>query len=470
METAQPIDIKAQFTELSETAMEAFCRDIAGMFDVEMVCQQKEICTETVAGLKKRFKNITAVITAAAKGHLEGTFHLIFDQDGLFTLAGVIVMQPKQKILENKRKGTLAEVEDVRDAIKEAGNLLVGSWNRICLEKWGNATHLLQTDTFIGSPWSNLRESINEADNEEYLFIPCEMSIGDYPAFKYGILFPKAITDSILHVETEKNEAAKEEEKQEAPASQKAVVEEKPAVADQKAVVEEKPAEVEQKTASDRGKPVEVKAESTATAENTAGQKTDPEDVSDKKVVPEAADQTVLPSAESPIKTNISAITSQISQDSPEILWTMCAKDIMRKNVVWCQSDESVEQVRTKMDQNDVGYVIAGSEGMIEGIISRSDLKAAVSPYLRPMFAQWRRPLDEASLQIKVKWVMSKQVHITRPDKPIAMIMETMCRYNIRALPVVDQHGKVEGLITVFEVFKTLLQQKEEVLFAAKTA
>jgi CBS domain-containing protein len=448
METEQLIDIRAEFSELSETAMEAFCRDITGMFDVEMVCRQQEICTESVSGLKKRFKKITAVVSAAAKGHLEGSFHLIFDQDGLFTLAGVIVMQPKQVILANKRRGTLTEVENVRDAIKEGGNLLVGSWNRICLEKWGSKTHLSQTNTFIGNPWDNLKESIQAADNEEFLYIPCEMVIADYPAFNYGILFTKAITDSILRCETEKNDPVSDKHATESPAVLAAAVEEKPVS------VERTAAPVEEKSA-------DVKVEPPA-ADVTAGPTT--------KSAPGTETKVDLPLSQLPGTTTLTAVASPSWQESPEILWTLCAKDIMRKNVVWCQSDESVEQVRMKMDQNDVGYVIAGTGGMMEGIISVSDLKAATSPYLRPMFAQWRRPLDEASLQIKVKWVMSRSVHIVKPDKPLAIVMETMCRHNIRALPVVDQHGKVEGLITVFDVFKTLLQKKEEVLSAAKTA
>jgi CBS domain-containing protein len=457
METSQSIDIKAEFTELSETAMEAFCRDITGMFEVELVCRQQEICAETIGGLKKKFKNITAVISATAKGRLEGTFHLIFDQDGLFTLAGVIVMQPKQKIVENKRRGSLTEAENVRDALKEGGNLLVGAWNRVCLEKWGNKTHLLQTGTFIGNPWGNPSESINAAENEEYLYIPCEMVIGDYPAFKYGILFPKTITNSLVRVDAENSDTANTGQQKESPVSPEAVTPEKPVSAESAAVPVE-------------NKPAPVKEPQAAAADNTAVPKAEPLVETENKPVVEAVAETVMLAAQSPERTKISANVSQISQENPEILWTLCAKDMMRKNVVWCQSDESVEQVRVKMDQNDVGYVIAGSGSMMEGIISRSDLTAAMSPYLRPMFAQWRRPLDEASLQIKVKWVMSRPVHIVKPDKPLAIVMETMCRYNVRALPVVDQHGKVEGLITVFDIFKTLLQNKEEVLFAAKTA
>jgi len=81
-----------------------------------------------------------------------------------------------------------------------------------------------------------------------------------------------------------------------------------------------------------------------------------------------------------------------------------------------------------------------------------------VSPYLRPEFAKWRRPLDDATLQIKVKWIMNKPVDTTQLETPLVEVMETMCRLGRRALPVVDNQGKVQGLITVFDIFRILIE------------
>jgi CBS domain-containing protein len=440
MGTVQTTDMKAELTELSATAMDAFCQDISGMFDVEMTCRQQDGCMETVGGLRKRFKNITAIVSAKAKGHLDGLFHLIVDLEGLFTLAGTIVMQPRQKIIENRKKGTLAEADDLRDAMKEGGNLLIGSWNRVCIDKWGNSNHLLQTNTFIGKPWDNPHESMNAAENEDFLYIPCEMTIGDYPVFKCGVIFPKLIMTPASQAGAGEGDAGGKEKQPES-------------LTPPKAAAEEKPAEVKDKPA--------------AASDSKPQPKTESPVVTDGKPVLKSVQDAVLESSEN---LTIPKIAPRITSEGQGILWELCARDVMRKSVVWCESDESVEQVRIKMDKNDVSYVIAGTGGAMEGIIARSDLTAAMSPYLRPVFAQWRRPIDEASLQIKVKWVMSKSVHIVRPEKPLAIVMENMCRFGVRALPVVDQQGKVEGLITVFDIFKSLLQKNDDVLITTKTA
>jgi CBS-domain-containing membrane protein len=128
----------------------------------------------------------------------------------------------------------------------------------------------------------------------------------------------------------------------------------------------------------------------------------------------------------------------------------------MQKEVVWGSPDESVQQAFTKMQHHSVGYVMVGDGGVLEGIVSQSDLTGAISPYLRPMFAKWRRPSDDATLQIKIKWIMSRLVRTIGPQASVAAAMESMCRSGGGCLPVVDQQGQVLGLVTAFDIFKAL--------------
>ncbi|MBW8038796.1 MAG: CBS domain-containing protein [Planctomycetes bacterium] len=147
----------------------------------------------------------------------------------------------------------------------------------------------------------------------------------------------------------------------------------------------------------------------------------------------------------------------------------ICAKDIMQKDVVWGNPDESVQQALTKMQQADSGYMIAGTDGVIEGIVSKSDITGAISPYLRPLFAKWRRPLDDATLQIKIKWIMARPVRTIKPGTSLEAIMESMSQLGGRCMPVVDQQSKVQGLVTVFDIFKALLQYTSNVSTTGKT-
>ena len=138
----------------------------------------------------------------------------------------------------------------------------------------------------------------------------------------------------------------------------------------------------------------------------------------------------------------------------------LCAKDIMHEDLVWGSPEDSVQESRTKMQQHNTGYLLIGRNGVLEGLVSKSDLAGAVSPYLRPEFAKWRQPQDDATLQIRVKWIMSRHVHTIVHQMPLADIMENMARLQLYALPVTDQQGKVLGMITGFDILKAILTDR----------
>jgi CBS domain-containing protein len=421
-------ETESQVIELSEEALEAFCDDISGMFDVDMECSRQDVCTETVKGLKKRFKKLTAVNSVGAEGALNGTFHLIFDQGGLFTLSGVVVMLPEKRILEEIKRGSIKDVERMSDAAGEMGNMLVGSWDRVFRKELDGHGHFVQTNTFIGEPWDEPEQTIGLADDEEFVFLSYEMTIGSYPPFKCGVIFPKTTLDG-----TSKSGA------------------DQAASTEQTDVEEETKQEVKEQTGEETVEKAEEKTEQEAKEEPEAATEKMTEEKDEEKVQEqkpkeakagdEGAEKTPLGSADVP-----SAVS---------------AEDIMEKDVVWGSGDDSVQQALTKMQQADVGYMMIGTDGVPEGIVSKSDITGAISPYLRPVFAKWHRPLDDATLQIRVKWIMSRPVRTIKPQTPLMAVMENMRQFGLRALPVADEHSKVLGLVTVFSIFNTLLLNSE---------
>lgn len=406
---APQTDIKSQAIKLATKAFGAFSEDISGMFEVNMKCTSKGVCTETVKRLSTKFKELAAVNSIKSEGILNETFQIVFDKEGLFTLAGVIVMLPKQKILEGSEHGSIKEAEGMADAIKEAGNLLVGSWDRIFREELEGHGHFVQSNAFIGNPWDNPKEKIGLSDTEEFSFVPYEMTIGDYPAFNCGVIFPEAIFKTPpLAVEV-------------------------PAPADEKAQEEVKAPESEAPTTQ----------ESADGKEPAAG----------------PISETIQKMVQSSALSDLADLASL----------KMCAKDIMQKDVLWGNADDSVQQAMMKMQQAKTSHMMVGKDELPEGIVSTFDLASALSVYLKPMFAKWRRPADDATLQIRVKWIMAKPVHTIKPDASLMAIMESMCQLGLCCLPVVEKNGKVVGLVTVFDILKALLDANPGISSAGKT-
>jgi len=409
MATSQT-NVKSQTIELSTEAFEALCKDISGMFGVDIHCSQQQSSTETVEGLSKRFKDLAAVNSVKSEGALDSNFQIVFDKDGLFTLAGIILMQSKQQILDNRKSGSAKEANDMANAVGEAGNLLVGSWDKVFREKLEGHGRFVKTNTFIGNPWDSPEEKIGLAGDEEFLFIPYEMTVDSSPAFNCGVIFPKTIFDNTSVSDAE------------------------PAVVEDEKEVETEDKTAEEPVAEVKDKPEEI----SAPAERTDG----------------------IEPAAGPISETIQKMVKS-SEGLPGgaglASLAMCAKDIMQKEVLWGNADDSVQQVLTKMQQADASYMMVGAEGSLDGIVSTFDIAAAVSVYLKPMFAKWRRPIDDATLQIRIKWIMTKPVRTIKPDTPLTAIMENMSQSGLRCLPVADEQGKVAGLVTVFDIFNVLL-------------
>ncbi len=391
-------EIQSKVSDLTAEAFKTFAEDVATMFDTEVTTQQPDITEGTFADIKDTYKQLAAVCSVTAEGAINGEFHIIFDKDGAFTLPGTFVMQPEQVIVQNRESGKQQEAEEIGDALAEVGNLLVGAWDRIFQEGLEGQKHFVQSGTFIGNACANTEESLRIKPDEEISIMSFQMTVAPLPPFNCAVIYPKAIFQPAAEPPTE--EPAPEEE---APA--------------------EPPPEAEET-------PPEP-----------------PKEPQDKGPVTEA----ISKMAESP------AYLPGDFADVSGILSGLKAKDLMRKQVSWATAGATVEDLVAKMQQDDTGYIMIGDGEKLQGIVSKSDIRGAMSPYLQSMFAKWRSSMDVATLQIKSKWVMSRPVRTVTPEAPLQVIVQTMTEHGGRCTPVVDAEGKVVGTVTVFDVFYALL-------------
>ena len=475
--TVVAVDIGSYVAELSDGAFEAFCDDISAMFNAEVACTRQHIGTGTVKEVRKHFKRLAAVHNVQATGALDGTFHLFFDQGGLFVLSGVVVMLPEDRIREEVKQGSIDDAENLKDAAREVGNLLVGSWDRIFRAACQGHEHFLKTGTFIGKPWENPDE-VPLAETEELLFVVYEMTVASYPSFCCAAVFPRAVLRSstpeavapgaaqgVEDTPTVESREVTSQAPVAAPAEAASALEPEPATEqdaakDSPAVAAEPHEPVEEPAPPETTDPAEacpIPEDIRPTVEAVVG------DVED------AAPQVPAPPVVEPGQKAATGYIDGMFNDLVEYscdtglaeLLTVPAQDIMVSEVVWSTPDDTVQDVVAKMQQHNTGYVLIGRDEVLEGLVSNSNILGAVSPYLRPMFAKWRRPEDDATLEIKVKWIMSRPVRTVRPDTTLGSMIESMRRYGGRCLPVVDSQTKVQGIVTVFDILLRVLEAEK---------
>ncbi len=412
MENVQ-LDLESTTVELTIKAFNTFAEDIAAMFDTTVTANQADVSTGTVKDLKDQYQQLSAVCSITAEGPVNGDFHVVFDKNGVFTLPGTFIMQSEQVILENIKKGDEAAASEVTDALSEVSNLMVGAWDKVFKEELEEHKHFVQTRTYIGDPWTDPQEKIHLNEDEQLSILTFEMTVDPLPAFKCSVLYPKSIFELSA---------------------------EKPALDDAPAEEPDPAEEVQQQP-----EPQQEEAEEPAQE------------------------------AEKPISETINKMTSSPAVlpgsvvDQSKIMTSLTAADVMRTDLVWAGSENTVEELIAKMQQHDTAYLMIGEKKKLEGIISKSDVRGALSPYLQSMFAKWRNSMDTATLQIKAKWVMSRPVRTVGPDATLKLVVQTMSEHGGRCMPVVDQQGNVQGTVTVFDIFKALLNADSGLFTAGKT-
>jgi predicted transcriptional regulator len=461
--TAQLTELQSRAVELAGGAFEAFCEDMSSMFGLEASCKSASGAVENFAGIKKRVPKLSAVHAVKADGALHGVFYLVFDTRSIFEIAGSVMMLPKPIILNHTKSGTQKDADGLRDAIQEVGNLLVGSWDRVFRENFEGHGHFVKGVTFIGEFQGVTKQEPAFTADGQYNIVDCEITVGDFPSGHCIVVFPQSFWTGVT--ETKPVEAPKPAEAAKPVDTAKPAETPKPAEAAKPAEEPKAQAETKQEPAADNAqKPTDAGAPNAAApqekaVEQPAAVTPEPKPVEKAPIEPQAQKPAVAATG-SPVTPKRSLENIKLGAE----LSALTAGDIMNRCMVWSSPEDSVGTVQTMMQQHNTGYVLVGVGGVCQGIISRSNITGAVSPFLRPIFAKWRRPLDDASLQIKVKWIMSTPVHTVSLFASFDVIISTMCGFGGRCLPVLNADGKVVGIITVFDVFKILMNNNKNTL------
>ncbi len=434
-------ELQAAANNLTVGAFAAFAEDISTMFDTTVATQQSDIDRGTLAAIKDKFKKLCAVCMVRAEGAMNGEYHVIFDKEGLFTLAGTFVMQPETIITNNRKSGTEKEATEIGDALGEVGNLLVGAFDRVFREEFPGHKHFVQNGTFIGNPWANPDSKIRLKSDMELDIITFEMTVGTFPPFRASVLYPQILYEPKADAETDVQPAA-----------------EVPGEKGMESVSQAtEPVSAESGASLKPAVPMEIPSVNPSTP---GGNVVSQSPVQEAEGIPSGS----IPVAPTgPVSDAIEklAMAFQGSAAGEGIggfpVCKIAAKDVMRTDVIWGTDEETVEDLINKMQRHDCGYVLIGPKGKLEGIVSKSDVRGALSPYLQTIFAKWRTPMDIATLQIKARWVMNRPVRTVRPDASIGAVMHAMMEHGGRCMPVVDEKGQVLGIVTVFDLFHALL-------------
>jgi len=122
------------------------------------------------------------------------------------------------------------------------------------------------------------------------------------------------------------------------------------------------------------------------------------------------------------------------------------ARDVMRSTgLVTASPSETVLDAVRKMFENNVGSVlVVDGEGRLVGIFTERDLVKLVA-----------KGVDVSS--VKLEEVMTRKLVTARPGDPLPMVASKMVEHGIRHIPVVDEEGRLVGIISIKPVLRHVL-------------
>ncbi len=130
----------------------------------------------------------------------------------------------------------------------------------------------------------------------------------------------------------------------------------------------------------------------------------------------------------------------------------------MKKHVVTISPTASLYEARESMRGNNIHQLpVAGENGKLVGIVSNRDIREATIPV-----ALMRGATEEEALELlkntKVEKVMTRKVVAATLTDTLEDAIVLLHDFRINALPVVDDKGRVAGIITRTDALKAFIE------------
>ena len=144
-------------------------------------------------------------------------------------------------------------------------------------------------------------------------------------------------------------------------------------------------------------------------------------------------------------------------------------RNVMVADPITVQPSDSVETVLQLLEEKHIsGLPVVDNAGKVVGVVSEADLLFKEKPIRMPLYLTfldsiiYLEPLDKFKHQLKkslgvlVEDVMtSKPITIT-PDASVSQAAELILNQRINRLPVIDDVGKLVGIVTRNDLLKAL--------------
>lgn len=141
------------------------------------------------------------------------------------------------------------------------------------------------------------------------------------------------------------------------------------------------------------------------------------------------------------------------------MLEDVMVREWMTSPVISVSPTTSISNAHQIMKENGIRRLPVVEDDRLVGIVTIGDVREA-SPSDATTLSIWE--LNYLWAQLTVERVMSRRVLTVQPDMCILDAAQIMLDSKVSGLPVVNQEGKLEGILTESDIFRMLVKSRTE--------
>jgi acetoin utilization protein AcuB len=134
----------------------------------------------------------------------------------------------------------------------------------------------------------------------------------------------------------------------------------------------------------------------------------------------------------------------------------LLVKDWMTQEVISITPDTALPEAHRLMIENQIRRLPVIQDGRLVGIVTRGDIRGA-EPSGATSLTIWE--LNYLISNLRIKKIMTRNPITTTQDATIGEAARTMLDNKISGLPVLDERGKVTGIITESDIFRLIVDR-----------
>jgi CBS domain-containing protein len=149
----------------------------------------------------------------------------------------------------------------------------------------------------------------------------------------------------------------------------------------------------------------------------------------------------------------------------------LLTKDIMTKKVITINENTTLAKLSELLIKNRIsGVPVVDENGELTGIITEADiiikecnlpLPLSFSYTFLEKFESYTKSTKEY-FKTRVEEIMSTDVKVAVEDMPISKVVNIMINNSVNRLPVVDDDGKLAGIISRADIIKFMIAENKK--------